>query len=129
MKEQLSELVKPIDEIVVPAQLGWTVVSPEDDGEETSEGCSLWRAPVIAWLVQLYHRSTDETTFVDVVPVTVNGALSETQDFALQYRDRPPFFTISEEFPTEAALLAHFNRQRAMRRVFSTPVAGRFGAS
>ncbi len=118
MKEQLNELVTPIDEIVVPAQLGWTVVSP--DYEDENSECRLWKAPVIAWLVQLYRRSTDETTFCDVTPVTPNGNLSDAQDFALQYRGRAPFFTISEEFADEAALLAHFNHHRAMRRMFST---------
>ncbi|MGD0332447.1 MAG: hypothetical protein ABSA90_04230 [Xanthobacteraceae bacterium] len=116
-------VIKPIDEIVVPAQLGWTVVSPDYDDEKNSDCGSLWRAPVIAWLVQLFRRETDETTFVDVVPITPNGNLSETQDFALQYRDRPPFFTISEEFADEAALRAHFNHHRAMRRVFSNKIA------
>jgi len=109
---QLNATIKPIDEIVVPAQLGWAVVSPDDGEEENSECRSLWRAPVIAWLVQLYRRETDETTFVDVVPVTVNGNVFETQDYALQYRDRPPFFTIHEEFADERELLAYFNRQR-----------------
>ena len=119
MREQLNEPVKPIDEIVVPAQIGWTVVSPDYDDEENSECWSLWRAPVIAWFVRLYRRSTDETTFCDVTPVTPNGNLSDTQDFALQYH-RGPFFTISEEFADEAALRVHFNHQGAMRRVFST---------
>ena len=114
MKEQLNELLKPVDEIVVPAQLGWTIVSPEYDEDEKCR--SLWRAPIIAWVVRLFRRSTDETTFVDVIPVTVNGDV-EMQEYAIQYRDRPPFFTAFEEFDDEAALLAHFDQQsRLMAR-------------
>ena len=127
---QLSAVIKPIDEIIISAQLGWAIVSPEFDDDETNSECrSLWRAPVIAWLVQLYRRSTDETTFVDVVPVTVNGNLGDTQDFALQYRDRGPFFTISEEFEDEAALLVHFSHNRAMMRVMSQTKSRQPGTS
>jgi hypothetical protein len=46
-----------------------------------------------------------------VIPVTVNGDV-EMQEYAIQYRGRPPFFTVFEEFDDEAALLAHFNQQR-----------------
>jgi len=46
-----------------------------------------------------------------VIPVTVNGDV-EMQEYAIQYRDRPPFFTIHEEFADERELLAYFNRQR-----------------
>ncbi|MGD0334056.1 MAG: hypothetical protein ABSA90_12515 [Xanthobacteraceae bacterium] len=121
MKEQLSEPITPIEEIVIPALPGWTLVSPQFDEDEKNAECrSLWRAPIIAWLIQLFRRSADQTTFCDVTPVTPNGNLSDTQDFALQYRDRGPFFTISEEFADEAALLAHFDHHRAMRRIFST---------
>ncbi len=114
MKEQLNEPIKPISEIVIPAQLGWAVVTPEFDDE-----CRLWRTPVVAWLVGLYRRSTDEMTFVDVVPVTVNGNVSETQEYALQFRDRQLFFTVFEAFASETELLAYFNRQRAMMRATS----------
>jgi hypothetical protein len=117
---QLSAVIKPIAEIVIPAQLGWTVVSPEfDEDEENSECRLLWKAPVVAWFVGLYRRGADETTFVDVVPVTVNGSISETQEYALQFRSRPLFFTVFEAFASEAELLAYFNRQRAMTRATS----------
>lgn len=49
MKEQLNDPVKPVSEIVVGAQLGWSVVSPEFDENEKCQ--SLWRAPIIAWLI------------------------------------------------------------------------------
>lgn len=115
----MSNTIKPVDEIIVSAH-GWTIVSLADAEEDSSDCQSLWRTPVIAWLVQLYRRSTDESTFVDVVPVSVNGGLFETQDYALQYRDRPPFITTSEEFENQAALLVHFNHRRAMRRATSS---------
>ena len=61
---------------------------------------------------KLFRRSVDETTFVGVTPVTANGDVSDMQEYALQYGDRPPFFTVFEDFADEQELLAYFNQQR-----------------
>ena len=108
----MSDLPKPVNEVVIGAEPGWTVVAPIQD-EAGKSPATLWRTPVIAWLLQLFHRSTDETTFVAVTPITVNGDVQDVQDYALQRGDEPSFYTVHEEFTDEAALLAHFSARAA----------------
>lgn len=107
-------VIKPVAELVVPAT-GWSIVGSIE--EENSDCETLWRAPLVAFLIQTFRRSVDETTFVGVTPVTANGDVSDVQEYALTYGDRPPFFTVFEDFADERELLAYFNEQRrAMRQ-------------
>jgi len=105
---QMKDPIKLVDEIIIPAEHGWSVVTLSYGETENSEA---YRIPVLAWLIKLHRRPTGET-FADVTPVTPNGSLDDVQDVALQYADDPRFFTVHEEFTEEAALLAHFNRRR-----------------
>ncbi len=102
-------VIKPVAELVVPAT-GWSIVGSIE--EENSDCETLWRAPLVAFLIQTFRRSVDETTFVSVTPVTTNGDVSDMQQYALEYGGRPPFFTVFEDFPNEQELLAYFNQQR-----------------
>jgi hypothetical protein len=106
----MSGIPKPFDQQVIPAEPSWAVVVPVWD--QTGHSIALFRIPVIAWLVDLYRRSTDETTFVGVTPLTVQGDISDVQDYALQHGDRPPFYTAHEDFDDEGALSAYFIRSR-----------------
>ena len=106
---QMSGAIKPIAELVVPAT-GWSIAGPIEDENSNCE--TLWRAPLVAFLIQTFRRSIDETTFVGVTPVTANGDVSDMQEYAVQYGDRPPFFTVFEDFADEQELLAYFNQQR-----------------
>jgi hypothetical protein len=110
----MSDIAKPLGEAVIPAQPGWVVVTLICDEAGNSKG--LCRIPVIAWLVQLYRRPTDET-FARCDPITVDGSLDDVQDIALQYGDQPQFFTVHEEFTDEATLLAYFEKSEKSRRV------------
>ncbi len=101
--------IVPVAELVVPAT-GWSIVGPIEDENSNCE--TLWRAPLVAFLIQTFRRSVDETTFVGVTPVTANGDVSDVQEYALTYGDRPPFFTVFEDFADERELLAYFNQQR-----------------
>jgi len=107
----MSGLPKPFDQQVIPAEPSWAVVVPvwDQTGRSIKE---LHRIPVIAWIVELYRRSTDETMFFAVTPLTVHGDMSDMQDYALQRADRPPFYTVHEDFDDEGALLAYFGKSQ-----------------
>ena len=102
---------EPVAEIITPAPQEWFVVVPSYDEAGNPDG-GLYRIEVIAWLVQLYRRRTDDATFVAVSPVTVQGSIDDVEDYALQRGDRPPFYTVHQDFDDEAALLAYFKKSK-----------------
>ncbi|MGA3190736.1 MAG: hypothetical protein ABSF22_26850 [Bryobacteraceae bacterium] len=109
----------PVHRSVLQAQPGWTVVVPEERENSTS---GLYRIPVILWRNDVYKITAREQVdaytgladFFDVVvPITPMGSI-EDQDYALQFGDHPPFFTTSENFDDEAALLAFFCKNQKL---------------
>jgi hypothetical protein len=117
----MSDSPVPFTETVIPAQPGWVVVTlPFDDTGKSK--CSLYRQPVVAWIVQLY-RNVHRETFADAIPVTVSGTLDDS-DYALQHGEKKRFFTVHEEFTDEATLSAHLKRNRSLRSQASSPRGG-----
>lgn len=102
----MSGIGQPVIETIVPAQPGWAIVVPVSDEENSPK--ELHRIAVIAWLIQTFRRSSDETTFVGITPITPHGDVSDLQQYALQYGDRPPFLTFFEDLDDETALKIHF---------------------
>ena len=113
----MSSLAKVINHSVIPAPLGWRVVVPVYSGEN-DQGVELRRTPVIAFLIPLCcrRRGTEEgEAFADViVPIIPTGSV--VGEFALQFGDRPPFYTIHDAFANDAALIAYFDNQRRVGR-------------
>lgn len=103
----MSDPILPFSEVVIPAELGWSLLTYVDP---PILGVVLDRVLVIAWLVQLYHIVPDET-FVHVYPLTVNGSLEfEIGDYALQFGDQSKFYTFGAEFFEEESLIAYLKK-------------------
>ena len=115
----------PLCRCVEQAQPGWSVVTPEFGFGEGDNGDNpelrLCRMPVIAWFFQVHLRHIEgigelPDEFVTVTPVLCTGSVEDVQDYALQFGDRPPFYTYGCDYDDEAALLAYF-REEAERRL------------
>jgi DnaA N-terminal domain len=86
------------------AQPGWVVVVLSSKIEP-----ELFRLPVIAWLFELRQVEVcgrDAGQTVVVTPITCTGEIEDHQDFALQFGDRPQFFTYGATYEDEASVLS-----------------------
>jgi hypothetical protein len=104
-------LSEPVLRSIVPAVDGaWCVVYPEEDD-------TLFRMPVLAWYCEvriINPPGRDAEASVIVTALTCNGLVDEWGLYALQLGDGP-FITYFEVFDDEAAVLAHFRRERNKR--------------
>lgn len=83
---------------------------------EFGEPETLWRTPVIAWLIEAYLiRKPLNETYATTIAITCSGSVEDTPYYALQYGDGPPFFTVNETFDNEASLWAYFHDEERRR--------------
>jgi hypothetical protein len=104
-----------VDCTIIPAQPGWSIVTPIDDADGSIT--RLHRRPVIGWRVETYARDPSvarmgmRELFSIVVPVDPDGCDRDAD--ALQCGDGP-FFTPNETIAGgDDALIAYFRRRRA----------------
>ncbi len=102
----------PVFRSIEIAQPGWVVMVLSSKIET-----ELFRMPVIAWLfdlrrVEVLGHDAGET--VVVKPITCMGEIEDHQDYALQFGDRPPFFTQVEAYEDEASVLYFLQAQERL---------------
>jgi hypothetical protein len=93
----------------IPAQPGWTVVTPDDvDG--------LYRVPVIAWHVDVYERQAElGGSYTSVTAITTSGSVDDVVH-ALQFGDGA-FSTVFADYEGEAAVLSYFREEEERRSI------------
>ncbi len=111
----------PVTHSVVPAQFGWTVVTPEFDENK------LFRTPVIGWLMEVYQLGDGAESYVTTIPVTCTGSVEDVAYYALQFGEGP-FFTHFGSYEDEPEIWAYFRDEEKHRAALAASTIRNFAS-
>ena len=92
----------------IKANIGWFVVQGIPN-EDNSEIISLYKEPVIAWLIKTRKRNTYETSiYCFAEPITIHG-YDDKSNIVLQRPDKTFTIPLSEDFENEKEVIEYLN--------------------